>query len=295
MRSHADSPGHQSLILGWDRPTLDEPFRALLREHAVGGVLLRGEALGSPASVKRLVEDLQGSARGLPLWIALEHEGGTCQEWGPPHVEVLPSAAEMAVEVQDEIFEITLEVLESARTLAAVGINLALAPCLATGPAEAHGGRCFAVDPERVGAYGAAFVEALHAAGVIACGGPFPGFDDQSASIAPFGAALAHGLEMVQMSAAAPARRIAELRDELGFGGPLLSAVLGGAATERAEGMISSLATGCDVVVLAPAEAAAHGHVLAAFDAALADGRLVGERLQRSMARIVAIKHGWLV
>ena len=118
----------QLVMLGYDRPSLDPDFRSLLERHPLGGVFLHGDALGSPVQVRLLTAELQRSAaRGqraagmpeLPLFVAVDQEGGRFQAWGPPHQAPIPSAAEIGWEYRasGERLEITLLAMEVARQL----------------------------------------------------------------------------------------------------------------------------------------------------------------------------------
>lgn len=220
----------QLTILGYDRPTLDAEFRSRLERHPVGGVFLYGDALGAPAQVRALTDELQSCAGaaprnrgfGLPLLIAIDQEGGRpLQAWGPPHQEVIPPAAQLGADYEafGERLEVTLLAMEIGRALQAAGINLGFAPVLDVHTCPDNpiiGERSFGSRPELVAEVGSAFLEGLQAAGVLACGKHFPGHGDtdldshltlpavghdlarlRDVELLPFAAAMSRGLEVI--------------------------------------------------------------------------------------------------
>ena len=176
------------------------------------------------------------------------------------------------------------------------------------------GVRSFGSEPELVARHVAAFVEGMQGAGVAACAKHFPGHGDTSADshrelpvaggdlsahLLPFRAAVQAGVDAVMTAhvvvpeldadpatLSGPAVRL--LRDELGFGGLVVSdalemrAVAGTVGPEEAA--VRALAAGVDALCL--------GHDLelepvhAAVVAAVESGRLSAERLADAAARI---------
>jgi beta-N-acetylhexosaminidase len=60
--------------------TLSPADRALLREPAVGGVILFSRNYASPTQIADLVADIR-ALRSPPLLIAVDHEGGRVQRF----------------------------------------------------------------------------------------------------------------------------------------------------------------------------------------------------------------------
>ena len=153
--------------------------RELLREPAVGGVILFTRNYESPAQVADLVADIR-ALRRPPLLVAVDHEGGRVQRFRegfsaiPPmrllgrHYDREPEAA-----------------LDMARTcgwligaeLRAVGIDLSFAPCvdLDWGISEVIGDRSFHAQPGVVAELAIALVRGMRDAGMAAVAKHFPG------------------------------------------------------------------------------------------------------------------------
>lgn len=325
----------QLVMLGCDRPGLTDELRRRLRRHDVGGVFLYGEALGPPAQVRELTAEIRSLARGLPPFIAIDQEGGPLQAWGPPHFDEMPSAAQLGADfaATGELMEVTLHAMETGRRLAAAGINLDFAPVLDVDSNPDNpiiGKRSFGSDPELVATLGGAFVEGLHAAGVLACGKHFPGHGDTALDshkalpvvahpaerlrrieLRPFAAAMARGLATVMTAhvlypawdekrpaTLSPAILEGVLRQEMGFAGVVFSDDLKMQGVrdqhDLLEASLLAIGAGCDVL-LSCTEHDRQDLLLEGLDEARRDGRLSEERWRRSLGRIVAVKQGWLV
>ncbi|MCP4656925.1 MAG: beta-N-acetylhexosaminidase [bacterium] len=324
----------QLAMLGFNRPSLDEEFRSRLTRHRPGGVLLYGDALGPADEIRELTAEIRSCVRDLPPFIAVDQEGGRVQGWGPPHCEPLPSAAEVGWEYRQsgELMEVTLRAMEIGRSLAAVGINLDFAPVLDvhTNPDNPIiGERSFGAEPELVVEVGCAFIEGLHAAGVVACGKHFPGHGDtdldshlalpavshgrerlETVELLPFAAAISRGLEVMMTAhvlypawdrerpaTISPAIIDGVLRDELGFSGLVFTDDLKmrGLRDEHdlLEAGLLALEAGCDVL-LSCTEHDRQEMLLEGLAKAQRDGRLTEARLRQSLERIATVKQGWL-
>ncbi len=325
----------QLTMLGFNRPSLDAEFRSRLARHRPGGVFLYGDALGPAGAIRELTAEIRSSVPDPPPFIAVDQEGGRVQRWGPPHCEPLPSAAEVGWEYRQsgELMEVTLRAMEIGRSLAAVGINLDFAPVLDvhTNPDNPIiGERSFGSEPELVVEVGCAFIEGLHAAGVVACGKHFPGHGDtdldshlalpavshgrerlEAVELPPFAAAIARGLEVIMTAhvlypawdrerpaTISPAIIDGVLRDELGFSGLVFTDDLKmrGLRDEHdlLEAGLRALDAGCDVL-LSCTEHDRQEMLLEGLAKAQRDGRLSEARLRQSLERIATVKQGWLV
>ncbi len=153
--------------------------RELLREPAVGGVILFTRNYESPAQIADLVESIR-ALRRPPLLVAVDHEGGRVQRFRdgftaiPPmrllgrHYDREPQAA-----------------LDLARTcgwligaeLRSVGIDLSFAPCvdLDWGISEVIGDRSFHAQPAAVTELALALIRGMRDAGMAAVAKHFPG------------------------------------------------------------------------------------------------------------------------
>lgn len=147
----------------------------------VGGIIYLGGWSGASA-VKAAATGLQAAARagGIRLLVAADQEGGQVQQLSGTGFTPIPPATE-----QGSMTPAALETEATgwARALAAVGVNVNLAPVADTVPASigtangpiGHWHREFGSTPQVVGPHAAAFVKGMHAGGIAATVKHFPG------------------------------------------------------------------------------------------------------------------------
>ncbi len=166
-------------MLDVDGLALSPADRTLLREPAVGGVILFGRNYASPAQLADLVSDIR-ALRNPPLLTAVDHEGGRVQRFRegfsdiPPmrrlglYYDAEPDAALQLAQTSGWLI---------ASELRAVGIDLCFAPCvdLDWGVSEVIGDRSFHRSPDVVGDLASAFCRGLRGAGMAAVAKHFPG------------------------------------------------------------------------------------------------------------------------
>ncbi len=143
----------------------------------VGGVVLVGNLLKDPDTVRAKVQDLQARA-GVPLLVAADVEGGELNKLGfMPGLEELPSALALGQGSHGDAQRWGLTVGEAMISL---GINLSLAPVLdlAGSGLMYDSGRSFGADPDRVASIASAYSQGLAKAGVLAIGKHYPGYGD---------------------------------------------------------------------------------------------------------------------
>lgn len=161
----------------------DQADRLLLANTHPGGVVLFPMNIDSPPQVTALINRLQEFATttgaGLPLFVAVDQEGGVVRRlqdgFSPfPSILMLGAAAERADAIQIGY--------AMGQEMAAVGINMNLAPVAdlhSVVLGQEHGGvmyrRTFGADPVLVGTLAGAMVEGMRAAGVIGVLKHFPG------------------------------------------------------------------------------------------------------------------------
>lgn len=160
--------------------SIPQELRSLAREWTLGGVTLFGRNIEEPAQVAELCIDLQELSGELPLWIAIDQEGGRVARLRAPFTEWPPMAAlgrsgdvQLAARFGEAL----------ARELRAVGVTLDYAPVLDihTNPKNTViGDRALADDADSVARLGVAIIRALQGSGVAACGKHFPGHGDTS-------------------------------------------------------------------------------------------------------------------
>jgi beta-N-acetylhexosaminidase len=166
-------------MLDIDGLHLSPADRELLREPAVGGVILFTRNFESPEQIADLVDDIRALRRPA-LLIAVDHEGGRVQRFRDGFTAIPPMRR-----VGREYDRDPESGLTAAREagwmigseLRAVGIDLCFAPCLDLdwGVSEIIGNRAFHCKPDAVGELAGAFARGLRGAGMAAVGKHFPG------------------------------------------------------------------------------------------------------------------------
>lgn len=299
----------------WDATHGYEGQRAAIDEAlklGVGGFILFG---GPSEHVASLTEDLHSKSR-IPLLIGADLERGAGQQFAGQ--TALPPLA--AIASLEDTQAIRRSATVSAREAKSLGINWIYAPdCDIDVEPENPiiGTRSFGSDPERVGEYAAAWIDACQAEGVLACAKHFPGHGrttvdshktlprvEESADtiwatdLVPFRRAIERGVASVMSAhvafpaldpSGAPATLSREiltnlLRNELEFSGLvvtdalIMEGVLGGG---EAEAVVRALYAGCDCL-LYPSDLLASER---AVGKAIDEKRLDSESIKRSLER----------
>lgn len=153
--------------------------RNLIKEPAVGGVILFARNYESPEQVTDLVADIR-ALRSPPVLIAVDYEGGRVQRFrdGFSQIPAMRHIGHEYDENPDEALRLArLAGWLIASELRAAGIDLCFAPCvdLDWGVSEVIGDRAFHNKPEVVGELAAAFSRGLRSAGMAAVAKHFPG------------------------------------------------------------------------------------------------------------------------
>jgi len=293
------------VMLDIDGLALSPADRDILREPAVGGVILFARNYESVEQVTDLVSEIR-ALRIPPLLIAVDHEGGRVQRFREGFT-VMPPMRHIGREY-DRDRESGLAVARQAgwliaSELRAAGIDLCFAPCvdLDWGISEIIGNRSFHRKPDAVSELGEAFARGLRCAGMAAVAKHFPGHGAVVADshlrlpvdrrnyglilddMRPYermmntgvvaGVMLAHIVyqEIDNMPASFSEYWIQrELRSRLGFGGAVFCDDLSMKATasfgSMAERARLSLAAGCDMILICNDRDAAHQAVDALND-----------------------------
>jgi beta-N-acetylhexosaminidase len=159
--------------------TLTPADRDLLREPAVGGVILFTRNYESPEQLADLVAEIRG-LRSPPLLVAVDHEGGRVQRFRDGFTAIPamrrighefdrdPQAARRLARMAGWVI---------AAELRSVRVDLCFAPCvdLDWGLSEVIGDRAFHSDPDVVGDLATEFSRGLRDGGMAAVLKHFPG------------------------------------------------------------------------------------------------------------------------
>ncbi len=153
--------------------------RAILREPAVGGVILFSRNYESPSQLGDLVAAIR-ALRSPPLLIAVDHEGGRVQRFREGF-SAIPPMRRLGRQYDGD----PDEALSLAKTagwliaseLGAMDIDLSFTPCvdLDWGISEIIGNRAFHRKPEVVADLASAYCNGLRSAGMAAIAKHFPG------------------------------------------------------------------------------------------------------------------------
>ena len=276
-------------MLDIDGTRLTPADRDLLREPAVGGVILFTRNYESVEQVRELVAELR-AIRRPPLLIAVDHEGGRVQRFRDGFTQIPPMRMIGRQHRGDPAHAERLARLAGwliGTELRSVGIDLCFAPCvdLDWGVSEIIGDRAFHRNPEVVADLAVAFSRGLRSAGMAAVAKHFPGhgavvadshlklpvdrreygdlLDDMrpyerlASASAMAGVMMAHIVySQVDQNPSGFSRHWieSELRGRLGFDGAVFSDDLSMQAT-RAYGSMPqraklSLEAGCDMVII---------------------------------------------
>jgi len=320
----------QLLIGSLPGMTITPEIRSLAREFSLGGVILFSRNIEVPEQVAELSGDVQALATELPLWVSVDQEGGRVARLKRPFTEWPP----MAVLGRSGNTELASRFATAlAAELEAVGVSLDYAPVLDihTNPANpVIGDRALAEDAEAVARLGAAIVHGLQDGGVAACGKHFPGHGDTSVDshldlplvehppdrirrveCVPFREAIkadvafimtAHvlvpSLDEERPATLSPHIVRAILRDELGFGGVILSDDLEMKAIARSyavpEAAVQAIAAGCDGLLICSGNVDIQAATLEALVYAVEQGRIPYKRLEDAQQRLRRAKERFL-
>ncbi|MBT8341132.1 MAG: glycoside hydrolase family 3 protein [Desulfatitalea sp.] len=209
----------QRLMIGFDGTQLNDSLRYALDTLKVGGLILFSRNIDSPQQVERLCRDAQRYAATcgqLPLFIAVDQEGGVVARLKPPFTQFAGNPA-----MHDEQDAIDFAVT-TAEELTRVGFNMNMAPVLDVPPPNGPSvmlSRAFGRDPTWVGHLGGLIIQYLQSNGIMAVAKHFPGIGRtvldshhdlpdldvdlpqlEDRDLAPFRQAIAGGVKAVMMS-----------------------------------------------------------------------------------------------
>lgn len=174
----------QMIVVGFlgDRPEASgfQKVRGQLQSGAIGGVLYLGRNLRDQETVRRMNGALRSASPSrMPALIAIDQEGGVVQRLKRHHgFPQTPSAKQIAK--QSSLSDAVDAYGVLAAGLEEWGFTLNLGPVVDVdinprNPIIGRLGRSYSRDPDRVAAYGGAFVEAHRRHGVLTALKHFPG------------------------------------------------------------------------------------------------------------------------
>ena len=305
------------------RWVLDALWRGL-----AGVTLFAPNMAAGPDALTALTRTLRGAAPDL--LVAADEEGGdVTRVW---YDSGSPYPGNAALGAVDDVALTQRVHAAIGADLAALGINLDLAPCLDVLAAPENpviGTRSFGASPELVARHGGAAVRGLQSAGIAACAKHFPGHGatlvDSHAEVAvvpdglsvvtgrdlpPFRAAVAAGVLAVMpghlrvagltgsLPASLSAAAVALLRSSLGFDGVVVTDALEMRAVSDPFGLpgaaVRAVAAGNDLLCLGR-DVPEDGYlaVRAALVHAVSAGELPESRLAEAAERVAGLR-AWL-
>jgi beta-N-acetylhexosaminidase len=316
----------QLALLGFKGTTIPAELRSLAREFDIGGVVLFARNVEGPEQVAELTFDAARLVPGVPLWTAVDQEGGRVARMRRPFTEWPPMAA---IGRSGSVALAGRFGRALAREMRSVGISLDFAPVidvLTQAANPAIGDRALSSDSETVATLGAAIVEALQSEGVAGCAKHFPGHGDTAVDshhdlpliehpperfdqidFVPFRSAIAAGVASVIVAhllipafdedvPASLSRRVVttELRTRLGFENLILTDDLGMKACSTRYpapiAVVKAVAAGHDGVLLCDPDPDQQAAALVALVHALEEGVLPYAQVESSLARHARLK-----
>ena len=315
---------------GFPGTEVDAGLREMLAE-GIGGTILFSRNATTAEQVRTLSEAIKRAAvalgRNVPF-VSIDHEGGRVMRAREGFTAV-PEMREVGAKGPEEAARVGALF---ARELRAAGVDVNFAPVVDVDSNPANpviGGRSFSRDPARVGWCASAFIRAMQAGGVAACAKHFPGHGDtcvdshldlpvlphgldrlHEIELLPFRNAIAAGVACVMtahvvfeaLDPGVPATMSARavdglLRRDLGFGGVIFSDDLEMKAIadrmDFGEASVRAIEAGCDCLLVC------HGlerqrAAISAIAEAIRSGRLSGERVALSHARLDALRSAYV-
>ncbi len=316
----------QRLIVAMEGTSPSASLLRRVRRGEIGGVILFGHNVRSPAQVRALTQALHRAAEGAGrprLLVMVDQEGGDLRRlrWAPPgrSAEELGRLGPRALRAAGR---------DTAEALRRNGIDVDLAPVAdvprVSGAFLTEQRRAFSSDPRRAATLATAFALGLGDGGVLAAAKHFPGLGGAvgntdlaavtitgspgalAADLVPFRGLVAGGVPLVMLSSAIYPAYGSEpalwtpavhrlLRRDLGFAGVTISDALEAVARTRRRSLeaVAFLAAraGTDLLLFAGSEASTAG-VHAALVRSAVEGRLTRAGLERSHRRILALEAG---
>ncbi|TCC33675.1 beta-N-acetylhexosaminidase [Kribbella sindirgiensis] len=321
MSDQLDRDAAGSLVVGFAGTSAPDELRRAVA-GGLGAVILFTRNVADAEQVAALTAALR--AERPDLIVAIDHEGGEFSHLAPANP--WPLASPRLLGDLDDVDLTRAAARDAAATLAALGIDLMLAPSVDVNSNPANpiiSTRSFGRTADVVARHGVAFVEGVHAAGIAACPKHFPGHGDvavdshtdlprvdrsieevAAVELAPFRATIAAGADVV-MSAhiifsayddqpATLSHRVLTglLREELGFTGVITTDALEMQAITKnrsiEDAAVASIGAGADLAMIAVGTADPQALTARVVDA-VRTGTLPAERVADAASRVRAL------
>ncbi len=326
--SLADKIG-QMLIVGIHGDRLNDDSAYLLSEFQIGGVVLFDRNMDNKEQVTRLTRQLQERAEksgmNLPLFIALDEEGGVVSRM-TDELTAPPSQLSIGQNgVPDDAKDWAIKI---AKELKAIGINVNFAPVADVGSSDS---RSYSDNPEVVAAFLQGAVSGYESEKFIYCLKHFPGLgrgeidthldssvvgasrEELEKDLLPFRKIIERGrpdnyfimvshltysaLDEENPASISPVIISGILRDELGYNGVVITDDMEMGAVSKYNGFgdlgVKAVQAGADIVLICHE----YEHEIEIYNAllrAVESGIISEERINSSVLRIVKTKLQYL-
>lgn len=318
----------QMVIVGFDGYTVDDNTRAMIESYNVGGFILFSRNVESSKQLLDLLNSLKSinSTNKVPLFLSVDEEGGRVSRM-PAEFKDLPTAKTIGKVNNSDFSRKIGSIL--AGEIKAFGFNMDFAPVLDINSNPNNpviGDRSFGSNAQIVSKLGVQIMKGIRADGVIPVVKHFPGHGDTSVDshvglpsvnnsmeslkgfeLVPFNDAIKNGADAVMIAhillnkvdpqnpASLSKTVITDLlRKQMDFNGVIITDDMTmGAITKNyniSDAAIKAVNAGSDVVLVC------HGYdnevaVIDALTKAVKDGNITQEQIDKSIYRILKLKH----
>ena len=323
----ADEKLGQLLIVGCLN---NEEASQMIRNHKIGGAVLFSENFETFDQLVQITKQWKEYNEGnpLPLWIAMDEEGGTVSRL-PAGKTPVPGARVVGSHEDVRLTKSTGTVI--GRELAAAGANLDFAPVvdIVDNPENQFMlKRSYGSTPDMVSGHATAFLEGLRETGIRGCAKHFPGHGGtvvdshkdmpviptsleewKRKDAVPFQTMIDAGVDMIMVGhlsypnidpSGLPASMSSvflreQLRDRMGYQGLIITDAIDmkgyPQGEERKEAVVTSFLAGVDLFAIGYGQDI-QLDVLEALKTGMETGRITEERIDASVMRIIKAKAG---
>ncbi|SCH89315.1 beta-N-acetylhexosaminidase [Romboutsia sp. 1001713B170207_170306_H8] len=315
----------QMILAGFDGTIINEELNNLVNENKVGGIILFKRNIESSSQIKKLINDVNESNKGVPLFVSIDEEGGRISRISDD-MGNFKSASEIGKQNSTEYAY--NNGLEIGKVLISHGINMDHAPVLdiySNSKNTVIGDRAFGNDEDIVSTMGVATMKGIQDSGVIPTVKHFPGHGDtevdshfglpivsktldelESFEFIPFKYAIKNNCDVVMVShivlenidrenPATVSSKIINgiLRDNLGFNKVVITddmnmrAITNIMSVEDAS--IKSIQSGSDVILIGGGQETVTS-VIEKIKQAVEENDITEERINESLYRILSLK-----